>query len=349
MNNFKDLTVLVTAAGNQYMLGMAECLHDNGERKIRIIGVDMNEDVTVLQMMDAVYKTSRATSPTYIDELLEICKKEKVDIIMPIMSAELVALVENKARFEEIGTKVSISNKHSIEICNNKYNLYSFMREIGLETPKFTRITSFKDFDDAVKLVGYPEKGVCIKATELSGSRGIRIIDPTKSRYDILFGEKPNSFFTSYEELKEILSGHEDLPELMIMEYLPGEEFSVDLVADNGKILYMCARQSNSILASIPQTATTFHEPKAYKICEAIVKALEFDGNADFDFKYDENGEPVLMEINPRLAATMAIFKHAGMNLPYLRIKQLLGEALPEIEPKTGVIMKRRFLEMFSE
>ncbi|MBO4467850.1 MAG: ATP-grasp domain-containing protein [Clostridia bacterium] len=55
------------------------------------------------------------------------------------------------------------------------------------------------------------------------------------------------------------------------------------------------------------------------------------------------------MEINPRLAATMAIFKHAGMNLPYLRIKQLLGEELPKIDPKTGVIMKRRFLEMFSE
>ncbi|MBO4467849.1 MAG: ATP-grasp domain-containing protein [Clostridia bacterium] len=288
MKAFKDLTVLVTAAGNQYMLGMAECLHDNGERNIRIVGVDMTEDVTVLQMMDAVYKTSRATSPTYIDELLDICKKEKVDIIMPIMSAELIALAENKDRFAEIGTIVSISNIDSLKICNNKYNLYSFMKQQGLTVPKFTKITTFSEFDDAIKYVGYPEKGVCIKATELSGSRGIRIIDPTKSRYDILFGEKPNSFFTSYEELKEILSGHEELPELMIMEYLPGEEFSVDLVADNGKVLYMCARQSNSILASIPQTATTFHEPRAYKLCEDIVKALHFDGNADFDFKYDE-------------------------------------------------------------
>ena len=53
------------------------------------------------------------------------------------------------------------------------------------------------------------------------------------------------------------------------------------------------------------------------------------------------------MEINPRVAATMAIFKAGGMNLPYLRIKQLLGEELPEIEIKTGVKMKRRFQEMF--
>ena len=71
-------------------------------------------------------------------------------------------------------------------------------------------------------------------------------------------------------------------------------------------------------------------------------------GNADLDFKYDKDGHPVLMEINPRIAATMQIFKIGGMNLPYLRIKQLLGEELPEIEIKYGVKMKRRYLEMFS-
>ena len=53
------------------------------------------------------------------------------------------------------------------------------------------------------------------------------------------------------------------------------------------------------------------------------------------------------MEINPRVAATMAIFKHGGMNLPYLRIKQLLGEDLPDIKINTGIVMKRRYAEMF--
>ena len=187
-----------------------------------------------------------------------------------------------------------------------------------------------------------------MKALELSGSRGIRIVDPKKSRFDILFGEKPNSFYISYEELMEILAEKENIPKVVVMEAIPGEEFSVDLVADHGKIIYMCARQSNTIIASIPQTATLFKDEKAYKICEEVVKRLEIDGNADFDFKYDENGNPILMEVNPRIAATMAIFKAGGLNLVYLRIKQLLGEELPNIEVRYGVKMVRRYLDMFS-
>ena len=55
------------------------------------------------------------------------------------------------------------------------------------------------------------------------------------------------------------------------------------------------------------------------------------------------------MEINPRIAATMQIFKEGGLNLPYLRIKMLLGEELPKVEIKYGVKMRRRYLEMFSK
>lgn len=75
---------------------------------------------------------------------------------------------------------------------------------------------------------------------------------------------------------------------------------------------------------------------------------MELDGNADLDFKFDENGHPVLMEINPRIAATMQIFKEGGLNLPYLRVKQLIGEELPEVNIEYGIKMHRRYLEMFA-
>ena len=105
---------------------------------------------------------------------------------------------------------------------------------------------------------------------------------------------------------------------------------------------------SKTITASIPMESILFNEPKAYKIVEQVIKMLDYDGNADFDFKYNDDGEPVLMEVNPRMAATMAIFKEGGANLPYLRIKQLLGEEIPHITPKYGVTMKRRYKEYYS-
>ncbi|MEG2013733.1 MAG: ATP-grasp domain-containing protein, partial [Anaerovoracaceae bacterium] len=167
-------------------------------------------------------------------------------------------------------------------------------------------------------------------------------------RFDILFNEKPNSFYISLEELKHILNEKPEMPEMMAMEYLPGEEYSVDLLADNGKVIYIAGRESNVILASIPQEATLIRNEEAYKISCDVIEKLELDGNADLDFKFDKNGNPVLMEINPRIAATMQIFYEGGLNLPYLRIKQLLGEKMPNVEVNYGVKMKRRYLEMFS-
>lgn len=344
----RDLTVLVSACGAQFMPGLADCLKQNGERNIRIIGTDMGIDKTVLQMVDALYQVPRATDPAYIDTLLDICKKENVDVVLPFMSAELLPLIDRKSDFESIGTKVSVSDRKSVEITNNKYNFYTFLRENNLPVPRFAQVRTADDLIPACEACGYPNNAVCVKATELSGSRGIRIIKPDVLKFDILFGEKPNSFYTTMDDLLSTLKERDSMPEMMAMEYLPGMEGSVDLIAENGEILYMAYRESTVNLHSIPQSGELKENKEAYAIAEKVIKALGFTGSADLDFKNDADGQPVLMEINPRIAATMKIFKEGGLNLPYLRIKQLLGEELPKVEIKYGVKFKRRYLEMFS-
>ncbi len=345
----KDLTVLVSACGAQFMPGLADCLKENGERNIRIIGVDMGTDPTVLQMVDDLYQVPVADDPTYIDRLLEICKAEKVDVVLPFMSAELLPLIDRKDEFEAIGTVVSVSDRKSVEITTNKFRFYQFMRENKLPVPRFALVKKSDELIAACEACGYPDNAVCVKATELSGSRGIRIIKPDVSRFDILFHEKPNSFFTTMEDLLSTLNERDEMPEMMAMEYLPGMEGSVDLIAEEGKILYMAYRESTVNLHSIPQAGELKDNPEAYEIAEKVIGALNLTGSADLDFKNDADGHPVLMEINPRIAATMKIFKEGGLNLPYLRIKQLLGEELPKVNIKYGVKMKRRYLEMFAE
>lgn len=142
-------------------------------------------------------------------------------------------------------------------------------------------VKSLRDIDTAFEYIGYPEKAVCIKATESSGSRGIRIVNPKQLRFDILFHEKPNSFYISLEELKQILSERDEMPgEMFAMEYLPGMEYSVDLLADHGEILYIAGRESNVNLASIPQEATLAENIEAFEIAEQVIAALKLDGNA---------------------------------------------------------------------
>lgn len=345
----KDITILMTAAGSPSGPALASCFRNVGERRIRIVGTDMKSDPTIEQYMDKCYYAPAAVDPTYVDCLLEICRKEHVDVILPGISDELLPLCNRKAEFEAIGTKVSVSNAHSIEVCINKRKFYDFLSENGIKTPEYRKVTTLEEFEKAVNDLGYPDKKVCMKAVVSSGSRGVRIIDATRSRADILFGEKPNSLFTTYEDLRSILAEVESFPEMMAMEYIPGREYSIDLVADSGKILYICGRNSDVVNASIPMEGSLCKDEEAYALCEKIVDLLKIDGNADFDFKYDADGHAVLMEINPRQAATMAVFRAGGVNLLYLRVKQLLGEELPECEIKYGTRFKRRYGELYAD
>ena len=84
----REVTVLITACGNVYMPGTTASSRNNGERKIRLIGADMNHDDTILQMVDQYYQVPRGDDPNYAKVLLDICIKEHVDVVIPIMSVE---------------------------------------------------------------------------------------------------------------------------------------------------------------------------------------------------------------------------------------------------------------------
>ncbi|MBO4339095.1 MAG: ATP-grasp domain-containing protein [Clostridia bacterium] len=345
----KDITVLLTAAGSPSSPGLIRCLKNNGERNVRVVGTDMKADATINQMADVVRLVPPASDPFYVDALYDICKEEKVDVLIPGISQELCELQQRKKDFDLIGTKVSVSDGDGLLIANDKISLYQYMLQNGFSVPEFCVVDSISGFKEGCKKIGYPSKPICVKIKDGSGSRGIRLIDPSKSRFDIFINEKPNSFYTTYEDMLSILNEAEIFPELMIMELLPGNEYSVDLLADHGKVIYMVGRESNVINASIPQEATLSPNEHAYSISERIVQSLQLDGNVDLDFKFDKDGIPQLIEINPRLAATLSVIAAGGINLLYLRVKQLLGESLPELKVNYGVKLKRRYHELFCD
>ncbi len=343
----KDLTVLITAAGNVFMPGTTACLRDNGERHIRVIGADMSDDATILQMCDAAYQVPRGNDPRYVDSLLEICKKEGVDVLLPIMSVELEALAKNKAVFEAAGTKVSVSDPEPLAIANNKRKLLDYLTENGLPCADYRTVRSMEALEKAAHDLGYPGNKVCVKATDSSGSRGFRVLSETNSRYEAFLYDKPASGVVTLEELSGILSEAEPFPELIVMEYLPGTEYTVDLLADHGETLYCGCRKSLRMENSIMLEGEVVDDSAVTDLCRAVTKALGLDGNIGFDLKERGDGTPLILECNPRITAGIPFFAAAGLNLPYLCVKKLLGEELPRTEPRYGTVVRRRWMEMW--
>lgn len=346
---FKDLTILLSAAGSPSMPGQLACYRGNGERNIRIVGVDMNDEPSIQYLVDKFYVVPPATAPNYVDTMIDICRKERVDVYFPNISAEVSAVSIRKSEFDAIGTIVSIADPNAVNIANNKLHTYDFLKEHGIKIPLYYGVHCVEDFIIGSEKLGYPEKPVCLKIVNGSGSRGVRIIDSTKNRYQIFAYEKPSSFYVSYEDMLSILNEAEQLDEMMLVEYMPGDEYTVDLLADHGKVLYMVGRENIVSLMSVAQESVVKKIDSAYEISEQIVKALSFEGNIGFDFMCDAHGIPVLMDINPRLTATVSVIAAAGVNLPYLRIKQLIGEELPKCSVDYGTRLKRRYGEIYTD
>lgn len=342
----KDINVLITAAGNVFMPGTTACLKKNGERNIHLVGADLNKDDTILQMCDAVYQVPRGNDPSYVDALLEICKKEKIDVLLPIMSVELNTLAENRERFTAIGTKVSVSDAEALYVANNKYRLFDYMKDNSIPCAHYFAVHNSKELQDAAAKLGYPDNRVCVKATEGSGSRGFRILDEYQPRFDAFMNDKPSSGIIRMQELLSIIGEADVFPELIVMEYLPGAEYSVDLLADKGKSLVTCCRKSLRMENSIMLEAEIVENKAVIDLCEQTTKLLRLDGNIGFDVRERADGTPVIMECNPRITAGVPFFAIAGVNLPYLCIKKLLGEEMPVAIPKFGKIIRRRWLEM---
>lgn len=350
MSQFRDITVLVSASSSPSMPGMIKCFKNVKERNIRVVGVDMSSDPSAKFLVDAFYQVPAASAPNYVDIMLEICKKENVDVYFPNVSAEVSAVVARKDEFEALGVKLSVSNMESVAISNNKLKTYEALEKAGIPVPRYYGVHTVEDFVEGMKYMGYPEKPVCIKIVDGSGSRGVRIIDSTKSRYDIFVKEKPNSFYISYDDMLSMLqSAPAPLHEMMLVECMHGPEFTVDLLAEKGKALYIVGRNNVDSLMSIAQASVLQYDELAYKVSEQVIDLLKMDGNVGFDFMRNDKEEAVLMDINPRITATISIMAAGGVNLPYLRVKQLLGEELPECEPQFGTRIRRRYGEIFTD
>lgn len=340
----RDITILSTACGAFFMPGFFKCLKHNHERNITIIGADLSDDATQqLLFVDKYYQVPRYTDSTYVDVLLDICKKEKVDVLFPHISMELPFILECIKDFHNHGVKVAISDSETLATANSKYQLYEFMRTKGLTVPRYFLVDSANTLRSRIAELGYPQKPVVVKMTENSGSRGVRIVRANLSKSDLFMHDKPSSMNVTLHEMCEIIDECNPVPEMMAMEFFSGVEYTVDLLADHGKTLYIAGRRNTISSLSIAQTSVVEKKHSAYKLCEDIVKELNLDGNIGFDFMLDENDTPWLTDLNPRVTATIILYAGAGMNFPYLRVKQLLGEELPDIDLKYGTKLVRKY------
>ncbi|MFY9410018.1 MAG: ATP-grasp domain-containing protein [Methanosarcina flavescens] len=333
-----SLNVLITGSGAPGIKGTIYSLKNNFDnREIRTIGTDIRNNVIGKYFCDIFYQISRPSNPEYLEQLLNLCEKENVDVLLPQNTSELPVLAENKEKFETIGTKVAISDSQAINIANDKYKIMKFATKIKLPVPDFYLATEFdKLLESAIKL-GWPEKAVVIKPPLSNGMRGVRIIDESVNLKESLYQEKPTNLYLNMDFLKLILGS--SFPPLLVMEYLPGDEYTVDVLSADE--ITIVPRRRDVIKSGITFEGTVEINEHIIDYSRKLAEELNLKYAFGFQFKLDENNIPKLLESNPRIQGTMVLSTFAGANIIYGSLKYALGENVPDFHVISGTKILR--------
>ena len=311
----RNLTVLVSAAGAPGTAALLRALRQNGERQVRLVGTDMSERAVGRHLCDAFHVVPPGADPGFADGMLEVCRREGVDAVLPQSSFDLAGLAAAKERFE--GIAVLVSGPETIRRANDKAETYAMLDRIGVRGPAWRRVAGGEAVAAAARELGYPDRDVALKPVFSSGSRGFRILSAAADRREQLLTNRPGvAEALRLEDLLELLG--DDTTELLVMELATGKERTIDGIAERGRILLAHPKTREAMRAGLAMYFETLDDDALMETAAKIVAELEID----HFFNIQLVGEHVI-EVNPRIST---IVYQEDLNLPYLGIKHALGE-----------------------
>lgn len=336
----------MTGGGAPGAAGILKCLQQ--EKSFHVVTADVNPNAVGKYMSRDFETIPLAGDPSFADTVFSLCRKKNIHVVLPLVTKELIPLSVQQKYFEAAGIKILVSPAASLEIANNKSRLYEFLEWRGIPVPGFRIVETVEQFSVAVAELGYPDKPVCFKPAVSNGSRGFRIISEQMNELDLLLNHKPSATYLSLNDAARILSSG-PFPELLVSEYLPGEEYSVDCLASHGATVLAVPRLRKKMINGISVEGEFVKEESIISYCAQIIKELQLHGNIGIQVKKSTTGEFLILEINPRVQGSISAVLGAGVNLPLLAVKQEL--ALPispaELDVKWGTKFSRYWNEVF--
>src|SRR5919201_1968023 len=315
----RDITVLVTASWAPGTAALLRALRLNGERGVRVVGTDMSPQAVGRHFCDRFYVVPPGGDPSFADAVLDVVRRENVDVVLPQSSFDLLALSEARERF--MGTTVLVSPPTAIRTANDKAAMYDTLARLGLRAPAYRKVTGGRSLALAAQELGYPERAVCFKPVFSSGSRGFRVLDATVDRQRQLLEERPGNLEMRLTDVLQVLP-EDGGPELLVMELAQGRERTIDGIANAGTLVLGHPKTREAMRAGLAMYFETLADDGLVELARRIVSALAIDHFFNIQLVGD-----LVIEINPRIST---IVYQEDVNLPYLGVKHALGEISDE-------------------
>jgi len=339
-SGLEPVNVLMSSVGNVGFPAVLQALKSNSERNVRVIGCDVRSDAPGLYLADRGYLVRSRQSPgDLMRRLIEICDQEDISVFYPLSTEDQEFFAGRVQEFERVGVSVVVASPESLRTANDKSRLYEFAAARGIPTPCYAIVRNWKELVEGAHRLGYPDAPFVLKMNRGTGAQGLKIIYPSVDPQQRLLDRENR--VVAFHELGNWLKAIEAWPPVHLTEYLPGAEYSVDILCDRGRVLSTVTRLRLSTLYGLALHAQTVDEKDVEAMACDIVGKLGLSFVVNVQARRDRNGAAKLMEINPRIPGTIGLTVAAGVNMPYLAIKLALKEPFVVPKPRIGMTIFR--------
>ena len=266
-----------------------------------VVATDASELGPAIYEADKHYIVPFINEPGYIDVILDICKKDKIDGVLSLIDPELSILAKNEAKFNEVGTKVVGSSYELCEMSIDKMQMYEWLRSHGYHCAR-----SWMDKEQFYKAVDGGEVSYPSFVKPCRGSASINISKVCdKETVEMLFLHNEN---------------------LMIQEYLDGQEIGADVYIDtiSGEVVSIFTKKKILMRAGETDKSVSFKDQKLFDLIEKFVKEAGFRGEIDIDI-FEIDGEYYISEVNPRFGGGYPHAYECGVDHMKLILNNLNG------------------------
>jgi carbamoyl-phosphate synthase large subunit len=297
-----SLNVLVTAGSRRVPLVRAfqRAIRATGGGKVVV--ADVNPLSPAVYAADRAHSVPLSTDPMYLAVIAEICRVERIGLVVPTIDDELSVFAEHVGQFTDAGVRVAISPLATTTICNDKYETCRMLSELGVPAVE-TYLPDELPIDPVCPLFIKPRVG-----------RGGVYAYPVRDARQL-------EFFLDY------------VPDPVVQTFLDGPEFTIDLLCDfDGEPLSIVPRERVVIRAGVVDRGRTVRDERLIELGLACAQALKFFGAVNIQCRMVD-GRPIVFEVNPRFSGGIPLTIAAGADFPRMLVDLASGR---EVAPSIG-------------